>query len=113
MMGRATVASVEDWVATKAEVPHPGRTLLRKMPADPRTWNDPFEAAQVQHDYPAVPAAEGVSAKARAVFDELVRTHGSARGIDLAKQLRVSPGRICQLKGQLAAALGRRGYGPA
>ena len=112
-VGRVTIASVEDWVATKSEVPHPGRTLLRKMLADHRTWNDPFEAARVQHDYPAVLAAEGVSAKARSVFDELARTHGSARVMDMAAALRVSPARICQLKEQLAEAPWRRGYGAA
>jgi hypothetical protein len=113
LAGRATAQSVEEWVPTEDDLGRPDEKPLHRLLADPRNWNDPFEAARVRHDYPAVLDAECVGSKARAVFAMLAQTHGSAPVGDMAAALHVTPARVCQLRTQLADALSRRGYGPA
>ena len=71
---------------------------------------DPFDVVRREHDYPDILEAEGVSSKAWATFRFLVESRGAGKQADLAAELRVSPGRITQLKGELAEALERHDY---
>ena len=55
-------------------------------------------------------AREGVSPKARRTLKFLSENQGGSRQLDLAAELKVSLGRITQLKGELAAALAKYDY---
>ena len=63
-------------------------------------------------DYAHILKREKVSAKAREVFRLLSAVHGCGQVKQIAQALKVSPGRVCQLKSELARALARHGYGP-
>ena len=82
---------------------------LREALADGEA-EDPFDVVRREHDYPAILEAEAVSSKAWATFRFLAETRGSGKQADLADELRVSPGRITQLKRELGEALERHEY---
>ena len=71
---------------------------------------NPFDVVRREHDYPDILKSEAVSSKAWSTFRFLAETRGAGKQADLAAELRVSPGRITQLKGELAGALGRHDY---
>ncbi len=77
-----------------------------------RRTDQPLEHCRRDLDYPEILDRQHASAKARRVFDYLASTHGEGRQTDLARELRVSPPRIVQLKQQLAGCLAAEGYGP-
>lgn len=69
---------------------------------------DPAEAARRRHDYPAM--LREVSDKAAGTFKFLAESHGAGLQTELAAALMVSPGRITQLKAELADAFAHEGY---
>lgn len=75
-----------------------------------RDSEDPGEVVRRCHDYPFMLNQKSVSAKARATFRFLAETHGEGKQADLAMELRVTPGRIVQLKRELEQALAAHGY---
>jgi len=75
-----------------------------------RNAEDPFDIVRRNEDYPGIMDMEGVSPKARRTFMFLAENQGGSRQLDLAAELKVSPGRITQLKGELAAALAKYDY---
>ncbi len=75
-----------------------------------RNAEDPFDVVRRNEDYPAIMDMEGVSPKARRTLTFLAENQGGSRQLDLAAELKVSPGRITQLKGELAAALAKYDY---
>lgn len=72
--------------------------------------HSPFEHARRNLDYPAILDMEHVSLKARRVFGFLAETHGAGSQKELARALKLSPGRITQIKRHLAGCLSRHGY---
>jgi len=94
-----------DWVEDHHRQPAPYIEALVDGDAE-----DPFDVVRRRHDYPAIFEAEQVSDKARATFDFLAETKSEGRQLDLADELKVSAGRISQLKDELAEAIGRHGY---
>ncbi|HUU96072.1 MAG TPA: hypothetical protein VM487_10060 [Phycisphaerae bacterium] len=90
-----------------------GETVLSlsEVLADRRSDRPP-EHCRKNVDYEEILQRQKASRKARAVFDLLAETHGAARGVDMARQLRVSTPRIVQLKYELADCLAAEGYGP-
>jgi hypothetical protein len=75
-----------------------------------RDAEDPFEVVRRAADYPAIFEMKEMSPKARRTFAFLAETKSEGRQLVLAAELKVSPGRITQLKGELGAALKRHGY---
>jgi hypothetical protein len=75
-----------------------------------RNAEDPFDVVRRSEDFPAIMDMEGVSPKARRTLMFLAENQGGSRQLDLAAELMVSPGRITQLKGELAAALAKHDY---
>lgn len=86
---------------------HPRR--LRESLAD-RDAENPFDVARRAIDFAAIFALESVSAKAIATFEFLASTKSEGKQCDLAVELRVTGGRITQLKAELAEALARHDY---
>jgi len=84
---------------------------LSEVLADRRV-HDPREACRQNLDYPGILRRQRASRKARRVFAYLAQTHGSGRQTELARELRVSPPRVTQLKYQLADCLAAEDYGP-
>jgi hypothetical protein len=107
--GRAVVNSIED--LESADRRGGAAATLADVLPDHHWWDDPAENARRNHDYAFVPAAERLPAKARPVFRRLAESFGSDQAA-IAGELGVSPGRVCRIKTDLAAALARRGYGP-
>ena len=87
------------------------RLPLSEVLADRRV-RDPLEACRQDLDYPSILRRHRVSRPARRVFAYLAQTHGSGRQTELARELRVSPPRVTQLKYQLADCLAAEDYGP-
>jgi len=69
---------------------------------------DPAQAARRRHDYPAM--LQNASDKAARTFKFLAESNGAGPQTELASELMVSPGRITQLKAELAAAFAQEGY---
>ena len=82
---------------------------LRQVLADSRE-DSPFENVRRDLDYVDILDKERVNSKGRRVFRFLAESHGQGDHRELARELGVSPGRVSQLKGALAACLSRRGY---
>ena len=89
------------------------RSSLAEMLSDRRVDRSPFEQVRQNLDYPEILKREQVSKKAKEVFRLLAVVRGRGQNQTIARMLRVSPGRICQLKGKLAKALAKHQYGPA
>ncbi len=85
--------------------------LLSQVLADTRE-DSPFEHARRNLDYPAILDMEHVGLKARRVFGFLAETHGAGSQKELARALKLSPGRISQIKRNLSECLWRHGYEP-
>ena len=75
-----------------------------------RDSEDPSEAARRRHDYALVLGNGQVSAKAHRLFVHLAETHGAGQQIALTGELMVTPGRLSQLKREVATALAAHGY---
>ena len=99
------VVSLDQPIDPDADRPRSLRDLLADQEAE-----SPLENVRRHHDYQAIFDQEAVSPKARTTAAFLAATHGTGRQTDLAAELKVTPGRITQLKGELAEALGRHGY---
>ena len=87
------------------------RLRLSEILADRRA-EQPFQNCRRDIDYDEILTRQKASPKARRVFRLLAETHGTARGVDVARQLRVSQPRIVQLKYKLADCLAAEQYGP-
>jgi hypothetical protein len=72
----------------------------------------PFDIARCNHDYGLVAADPELSRRAKDVFRLLVRDHDHGCFRRIARQMKISPARVCQLKQCLAAALTEIGYDP-
>ena len=99
------VASLDDDHGIESSRPR----WLRESLAD-RDAENPFEVARRAIDFPAIFALEGVHPKAIATFEFLASTKSEGKLVDLAAELRVTGGRITQLKAELAEALARHDY---
>jgi hypothetical protein len=86
---------------------------LSETLADRRQDNNPFEQVRKNLDYPAILRKEKVSRKARKIFSLVAADRSLGQGERIATALRMSPGRVCQLKTQLAEALAKYDYVPA
>jgi hypothetical protein len=84
---------------------------LSDVLADSRE-DSPLENARRDLDYPAILDRESVSPKGRRVFAFLAENHGAGSQKELARELKISPTRVCQIKQQLAGCLAKHGYGP-
>ncbi|MCH8805947.1 MAG: hypothetical protein IH986_07650 [Planctomycetes bacterium] len=82
-----------------------------EMLADSKADRPP-ENARRNIDYPEILERAGASDKAKRIFHFLCQTVGEGRQVELARKLRVSPARITQLKGEVAACLAAHGYLP-
>lgn len=80
--------------------------------ADRRIHEMPFDRTRQNLDYPYILRVERVGAKARKLFSLLSGVRGTGCGNRIAQALKVSPGRVSQLKALLARALASRGYAP-
>ena len=65
----------------------------------------PSDVARRRHDFALLLEGDQVSRHAKAVFLFLARSAGAGRQTELAAELFLTPGRITQLKDELAAAL--------
>lgn len=108
--GRVTVMSMSSPIGHNSDEDTP---TLAEVLADRGDDADPFEATRRNRDYGDIFDNEGISMKARRTFDMLSADRGLGCGMRIARALGVSSGRVTQLKDELAAALGRHGYGPA
>ena len=88
------------------------RMSVAEMLADRHTDQRPLERVRVNFDYRAIFRREKVSKKAREVFRLMSATRGYGANAEIAAQLGVTPGRISQMKTELATALEKYGYGP-
>jgi hypothetical protein len=87
------------------------RLPLSEVLADKRATPPP-ENCRRDVDYAEILQRQRASRQAKRVFRWLAESHGTARGADLARRMRVSPPRIVQLKHQLADCLAAEDYGP-
>ena len=87
----------------------PGSRGLSDVLTDRRA-DDPVEVVRRDHDYNCIFECEQVSEKGRRTFEYLAQTHGDGKQAQLAAELMVSPGRITQLKSEIAEALAAHGY---
>ena len=81
------------------------------MLADTRE-DSPLEHARRNLDYPSILDQEHVNPRARRVFRFLAEHHGAGCQKELARELKLAPSRISQIKRDLAGCLARHGYGP-
>jgi len=107
--GRCTVVPLSTIVPDENKRPMP----LSETLADQRQDNSPPEQVRRNMDYPEILEREQVGYKARRVFAHLTEDRTLGCGMAIARELRVSPGRICQFKQQLAQALARHDYATA
>ena len=84
---------------------------LSEVLADQRE-DSPLENVRRSLDYPAILDREGVGRKGRQVFAYLCETHGEGSHRELAGELGITPGRVTQIKRELAMCLTRHGYEP-
>jgi hypothetical protein len=108
--GRCKVVSLESAAPRESGDRH-SLTLAETL-ADRRQDNSPFEQVRQNMDYPSILRNERVSRKARKVFMVLTQDRTLGHGQRMACELKVTPGRVTQLKGELAEALARHDYGP-
>jgi hypothetical protein len=113
--GRVAVQSLQD-TSFDSTI---GRRQRRGYAAEPlaevlsdRREQNPFEKVRQSLDYVSIFRQEKVSRKARKTFRLLSVMRGVGAGEQIARQLGVSPARVCHLKAQLAAALRRHEYLP-
>jgi hypothetical protein len=112
--GRAKVSALPAGDGRDAGAPAGAcRGSLSDELADRRRHADPYEQARQNLDYPQILERERVSAKAKALFGMLSAARGRGRGMQIARALNVSEGRVSQLKQQLAEALTKHEYAPA
>jgi hypothetical protein len=113
VLQRVQVTSLESPVVTprRSRFVECADTLAETL-ADRRMDGDPSEQARLNIDYPAIFAAEKVSRRARQLFRLLSEVRGWGCANRMAEILKVSPGRVSQLKKQLADALATHGYAP-
>ena len=110
LKGRSKVVSLDSITEHDLET---GRPLpLSEVLADRRQDNNPSEHVRQNLDYPVILRTERVSRKARKVFRLLSEVRGQGAGLFIAHELKVSEGRVTQLKDQLGDALARHDYGP-
>lgn len=80
--------------------------------ADPRIDTQPLERVRVNHDYPFMIEMSPLSRRARQVWKCLLSDWGPGHVVRIAKRLKVSPGRVCQAKEELAKAFEAWDYRP-
>ena len=104
------VVSLHDSSGTEAK-DAPGHLRLSEVLADSRA-DQPLENTRRNLDYPEILKHGNASRNARRVFSFLCETIGEGTQVDLARELGISPARVCQLKAKLADMLKARGYEP-
>ena len=104
--GRAHVVSIES--ADENDT----RLSVAETLADKHIDQRPLEQVRVNLDYQTIFRREKVSKKAREVFRLMSATRGYGANAEIAAQLGVTPGRISQMKTELATALEKYGYAP-
>lgn len=87
----------------------PDARRLSHVLADRRA-NDPVDVVRRDYDYDWIFDQEQISEKGRRTFEFLAQSQGAGRQMELAAALMVSPGRVTQIKRELAGALSRHGY---
>ena len=111
IQGRCQVVSLSSIAEHNAET---GRPLpYSEVLADRRQDNNPLEKVRQNMDYPLILRQERMSRQARKVFRLLAEVRGRGANTVIAHELKVSPGRVSQIKDQLAEALARHDYRPA
>ena len=105
--GRVHVVSIES-----ADEHNPRMSVAETL-ADKRMDQRPLKQVRVNFDYRAIFRREKVSKKAREVFRLMSVTRGYGANKEIALILGVTPGRVSQLKTELATALDKYGYNPA
>ncbi len=106
--GRCKVVSLSSLDPDELENGRP--VTLAETLADQRQDCNPYEQVRQNLDYPGILRQERVSRKARKVFKALTKDRSTGQGLRLAMDLKVSPGRICQLKEELAKVLAKHDY---
>ena len=104
--GRVHVASLD--ACNREDSDHPatlGMTL-----SDSRHLR-PEELARINVDYRVALRRPSVPRKGRRLFGHLVRDNSFGHARRIARQMKISPPRICQLKEKLRGALESIGYG--
>ena len=104
--GRAVVASLDAYAAD------PDGYDLADVLADRRLDNRPLERVRVDHDYRFIIKNSSLSPRANQVWRHLLKDWGPGHVTRIAKRLKVSPGRVCQAKTELAGALESWDYRP-
>ena len=84
---------------------------ISEMLADSKVDRPP-ENVRRNLDYLEILERSQASTKAKRVFRFLCETAGEGRQIELAREMRVAPSRITQLKAELALSLAAHGYAP-
>jgi hypothetical protein len=103
--GRVNVASLDARNAKEPDNPATlGMTLI-----DSRHLR-PDESARINVDYRVALRRPSVPRKGRKLFGHLVRDNAPGHAVRIARQMRISPPRICQLKEKLRGALVSIGY---
>ena len=106
-LGRSKVESIHAMVP--GDAPYRAAIPLAEALADRRA-EDPYDIVRREYDYTIILGLERVSVKAKDTFCFLAETHGAGQQLELAATLRVSGGRISQLKQELAEALAKHDY---
>ena len=104
--GRAHVVSIE------SADQHDSSLSVAETLADKHIDQRPLEQVRVNLDYQTIFRREKVSKKAREVFRLMSATRGRGANTEIAAELHVTPGRVSQIKAELARALEKYGYGP-
>ena len=95
-----------------AELDDPGAKVFLSETLAATREDSPFEIVRRTLDYPEILRRERVGPRARRVFAYLCQTHGRGSHKELARELGIVPGRVTQIKRQLARCLARHGYEP-
>jgi hypothetical protein len=102
LLGRVTVESLDS--PPNASDTDDGWWDRSDMLEDRRTLEQPFERVRIKHDYGAFLALPEVTQQERRVFELLAEGWGTG---EMAKELRVSSPRVCQIKGAIGLKLDR------
>jgi len=81
--------------------------------ADHRVENRPLEKLRVKHDYPYILRHSGLSRQALTVLVKVLEDNTVGSSTRIARELGISPGRVTQIKQEIATAFAEYNYYPA
>lgn len=81
--------------------------FLRESVSDTRSWANPLDATRRRLDWRLI--AKRCNRRQRRVLSLLVRGYGTG---EIAERVRVTPGRVCQIRTELQGVIRSVGYGP-